>query len=98
MINFLIKGPWNIFGVRIIFVFTLNTFNQIFKRIRAKTSESCVSLPLQSYRIFLELFFLMGANWVIEVSVIVLFMYAFTKINLNIDILFLEFFFLCVLV
>ncbi len=44
--------------------------NKYFKGIRAKISESsCVPLPLQSYRIFLELFFVMGANWVVEVSI-----------------------------
>ena len=46
--------------------------NKYFKGIRAKISESsCVPLPLQSYRIFLELFFVMGANWVVEVSIII---------------------------
>ena len=65
--------------------------NKYFKGIRAKISESsCVPLPLQSYRIFLELFFVMGANWVVEVSN--------NLLILNISSLILEFFFLCVLV
>ena len=68
--------------------------NKYFKGIRAKISESsCVPLPLQSYRIFLELFFVMGANWVVEVSM----MYN-NLLILIISSSILEFFFLCVLV
>ena len=66
MIYVLTKGPWNLFGVRL-------RSHQLRIRITmyfqgngcAQTSMSC----MKTYRIFIELFFIMGVNWIAEVMV-----------------------------
>ena len=67
MVQVLSKGPWKLCGVSKLYTILSHSNKMIVLVQKSNCAPPSVSV-IQTYRIFVELFFLMGVNWISEVQ------------------------------